>query len=77
MTGVIASTHSRGFGFIYCDVLGGDVFFPSHAVDRVPGYTPFDDLEPGQRVSFELVYDGQNRPQAQHLRRVIAVASEA
>ncbi len=65
MTGTVASKMEKGFGFIKPDDGSKDVFF--HATSVVDG--GFDDLQPGDKVSFE-VEQGQKGLAAKDVRRI-------
>jgi len=57
----------RGYGFVESDLLPGDLFFAAWHVVRSCGVL-FDEIEPGDHVSFELTWSDDERPQAAHLR---------
>lgn len=67
MTGTIVRKKENGFGFIKPDDGGKDVFFHAQSLVDVA----FDDIQEGERVSFE-VEQGPKGPAATNVRRVEA-----
>lgn len=71
MQGTIKKLTDNGFGFITKDGGSGrggksnDVFF--HSTGMAEGATPFDDLQEGQRVDFE-VKESDRGPRAEQVR---------
>jgi len=67
MTGTVVRKKDQGFGFIKPDQEGErDVFFHAQALIDVA----FDDLQEGDKVSFELNLDGPKGPAATDVRRI-------
>jgi CspA family cold shock protein len=56
----------KGYGFVDVDGRDGDVFLGRGAIER--GDIP--EPEPGDRLSFVIGVDRQNRPRAEQLARI-------
>jgi hypothetical protein len=62
--GIVRRVHRRGFGFAESDILPGEpIFFPAYAVRRECGVR-FDEIQPGDVISFDLAWSADGRPQA-------------
>ncbi len=75
-TGIVASLRDKGFGFIAPDGASGgsDLFFHSSALQG----TTFDDIQEGQRVSFDQEPDPRDasRQRAVNVRALEARAGD-
>jgi hypothetical protein len=68
MIGRIVRLNRRGFGFAESDLLLGEsIFFPAYAVRRECGVC-FDQIRPGDVISFDLMWSADGRPQASEVR---------
>jgi hypothetical protein len=65
--GIVRRVHRRGFAFCESDILPGEsIFFAAWHVRREN--VCFDEIQPGDVISFDLVWSADGRAQASEVR---------
>jgi CspA family cold shock protein len=71
--GIIARIMDKGFGFIAREGQDKELFFHASELQNVA----FDDLREGDKVSFDIVDDGEKGPRAVAVNKIEAQAQAA